>query len=158
MGLYHQFQAAITFANLIHFIQILLYKIEMIMQNPSEERFDEDLKSTSKTRYYSMYMVCSENFRHLSNYTCMVLWCSAYHYCKTSFIETWTNALQNFKSWSWRVRDLQWSGSLTMLQAGNMVKHFLRVIHTTITQYHRSISPISINLSIHQNVSFKKYI
>lgn len=42
MGLYHNFKAAVTLANLIPFIQIQVYKFETIMQSPCYEGFDEN--------------------------------------------------------------------------------------------------------------------
>ena len=45
MGLYHHFQTAITFANLIppHLnMRIYVYKLETVRQNLCLERFDED--------------------------------------------------------------------------------------------------------------------
>ena len=42
MGLYHQLKMTITFGNLINFIQIHIYKLEMIIRNPCQERLDED--------------------------------------------------------------------------------------------------------------------
>lgn len=42
MGLYHQFQMAATFANLIPFIQVREYKFEMIIQKPCQEIFNQD--------------------------------------------------------------------------------------------------------------------
>ena len=42
MSLYHQFQTAITFANLNPFIQIRVYQLEMIIRNPRYKGFDED--------------------------------------------------------------------------------------------------------------------
>ena len=42
MGLHHQLQMAGTFANLIAFIQVRVYKFEMIIQKPCQEIFNED--------------------------------------------------------------------------------------------------------------------
>ena len=42
MDLYHQFQTAITFANLIPFIHVQVYKFEIIIQNLCQEGFNED--------------------------------------------------------------------------------------------------------------------
>ena len=42
MGLYHQLQMAATFANFIPFIQVRVYKSEMIIQKPCQEIFNED--------------------------------------------------------------------------------------------------------------------
>ena len=41
MGLYHQFQAAVTFMNLIPFIQIHVHKLGTIMQSLCWGGFDE---------------------------------------------------------------------------------------------------------------------
>ena len=42
MGLYQQFQTAITFANLIPFIQMHVYKFGMIIQSSCSEGFVEN--------------------------------------------------------------------------------------------------------------------
>ena len=41
MGLYHEFQTAITFVNLL-FVQIHVYKFEMVIQNSCYKGLDED--------------------------------------------------------------------------------------------------------------------
>ena len=73
MSLYDHFHAAIAFTNLIPFIYMCTYKFEIIMQNPCYERFDEDhfVQSlrTFKITYYSRYILCSNNFLPLPNYT-----------------------------------------------------------------------------------------
>ena len=45
-------------------------------------------------------------------------------YCTTIFNKAWTQVLRRFKSFSRRVRDLWWWGSLTMVQAGNRLNTF----------------------------------
>ena len=43
MGLYENFETVITFANLISFIYIRIYKFGMIIQSSHYAGFDEDL-------------------------------------------------------------------------------------------------------------------
>ena len=65
-------------------------------------------------------------------------WCSAHHYCTTSFNEIWTQVLCKLKSCSQRVGDSRWWGSLTMVPPGNKAKRLSWVNHTTktINHYH----------------------
>ena len=68
----------------------------------------------------------------------MVLWCSSYHYCTTSFNKSWTQLLHRFKSCWQHVGDSRWWGSLTMILAENkakpppLVKHTTKTIHLVI--------------------------
>ena len=55
---------------------------------------------------------------------------SVYHYCTTSWKEAWTKVLLRLKSCSWRVGDLRWWGSLTMIPVGNETTRLLPVNHT----------------------------
>ena len=55
----------------------------------------------------------------VSNEALVVLRCSSYHYCTTSFNKAWTQVLHRFKSCLLHVRDLWWWGSLTMVPARN---------------------------------------
>ena len=64
-------------------------------------------------------------------------WCSGYHHRTTSFNKAWTQDLCRFKCYFWRVRDLKWWGSLTMVLAGNKAKHLSPVNHTTKTTHHQ---------------------
>ena len=63
-------------------------------------------------------------------------WCSGYHYCTTSFNQSWTQVLRRLKPCLRRVGDSWWWGSLTMVQAGNKAKCLLSVYHTTKTIHH----------------------
>ena len=68
----------------------------------------------------------------------VALWCSAYHYCTTSFNYAWTQILRRFKPYAQRVGDSRWWGSLTMVPAGNKAKRLSSFNHTTkaIHQHH----------------------
>ena len=59
-----------------------------------------------------------KNPQRISGFLIVALWWSGYHYCTTSVNKARTNVLCRFKSYSWRVRDLQWWVSLTMVLAG----------------------------------------
>ena len=64
MGLYHQFQTVITFANVIPFILIRVdnsLKFQTVIQNFCQNGFDED--------DFVPYIPCSNSFLHLPNYT-----------------------------------------------------------------------------------------
>ena len=63
-------------------------------------------------------------------------WCSGYYYCTISFNKAWTLVLRRFKSYSRRVGDSRWWGTLTMVPAGNKAKPFR---HSTIPQNNSSI-------------------
>ena len=67
-------------------------------------------------------------------------WCSGYHYCTTSFNNAWTQVLRWFKSFSRRVGDSRWWGSLTMVPAGNKSKSLSSVNHTTKAIHHQFIT------------------
>ena len=77
------------------------------------------------------------SLNHLHDIQLFVLpsWCNGYHYCKTSFIKAWTQALRRFKSCSWRVGDSRWGGSLTIIPVENKAKQLSSVNHTTKTIY-----------------------
>ena len=66
----------------------------------------------------------------------MVLYCSGYRYCTTSFNKARTQVLRRFKSYSRRVGDSRWWGSLTVVPAGNKAYHLSSVNHTTKTIHH----------------------
>ena len=83
----------------------------------------------------------------------MALWCSGYHYCATSFNETWTQVLRRFKSCLWHVGDSQWWGSLTVVLAGNKAKHLSLVNHTTSTIHlhlHRHLQEFFLKIIIRE--------
>ena len=71
MGVCHYFQTALTFANLIPFIQIRVCKSETIIQNPCYEALDEDNVVqnlwASRIMYYSLYILWSNVSLHLPN-------------------------------------------------------------------------------------------
>ena len=62
--------------------------------------------------------------------------CSGYHYYTTLLDKAWTQVLRRFKSYSRRVRNSRWWGSLTMVPAGNEVKRLSSVNHATKTILH----------------------
>ena len=63
----------------------------------------------------------------------LILWCSGYHYCTTSFNKAWTQVLpgNRFKSCWRRVRDSRWWGYLAVVPATNKAKRLSSVNHTT---------------------------
>ena len=79
-------------------------------------------------------MVC--NFMFKQHHHIVAQWCSGYHYCTTSFNKTWTQVLCRFKPCSWHVLGSRWSGSLTMVPAGNKAKCLLSVNHNAKTIHH----------------------
>ena len=66
----------------------------------------------------------------------VVLWCSLYHYCTTSFTKAWTKVPHRLKYCWRRLGDLRWWESLTMVPAGNKTTHLLSVNDTTQTIHH----------------------
>ena len=54
-------------------------------------------------------------------------WCSSFHYCTISFYKFWTQVLRRFKPCSWRVRDLRWWESLTVVLTGNNASCLFRL-------------------------------
>ena len=81
-------------------------------------------------------------------------WCSGYHYCPTSFNETWTQVLRRFKSCSRCVGDSWWWGSLTRVPAGNKAKHLSSVNHTTKAIHHHHHQQIFLFLI---QITFQKF-
>ena len=86
----------------------------------------------NESYFLLLYVLCSGKlFIYI-----VVPWCRGYHYCTSSFSETWIQVLRRFKSCSRRVGDWRWWGSLTMVPAGNKTKHILSVNHTTKIIHH----------------------
>ena len=79
-------------------------------------------------------MFFSSNVFNVHNEGLVVLWCSGYHCCTTSFNYAWTQVLHKFKSCLQRVGDLR--GSLTMVPTGNKAKPLSPVNHTRKTIHH----------------------
>ena len=80
-------------------------------------------------------------------------WCSDYHHCTTSYNQSWTQAFRKFKPCSWRVRNLRWWGSLTMVPAGNKAKHLSSVNHSTKTiHHHKRVASRVVKLLKTQNI------
>ena len=72
----------------------------------------------------------------------VVLWCSNYHYCITSFNKVWTQVLRRFKYCLQHVGDSQWWEFLTIVPAGNKAKHPWMVDHTTQTIHFHHHHPL----------------
>ena len=100
--------------------------------------------------YNDKYPTSAEKLLKKDNAISVTPWCSGYHYYKTSFNSTWTQVLRRLNSCSWRVGDLRWWGSLTMVRAGNKAKCL-----SSVNKYHKKQFIIIIIISTQtQNLHF----
>ena len=81
-------------------------------------------------------------------------WCSDYHCCISLFNKVGTYVLHSFKSYSWRVQDLEWLEHLKIFLAGNKTSGFFPFNHSGKT-IHRH--PLEIFLAYGSHVPFLCY-
>ena len=84
-----------------------------------------------KTHFKNLADLLQDLYKVSNNF--VTPWCNAYHYCISSFNKAWPQVLRRFKSYSQRVGDSRWWGSLKMVRAGNKVERLSSVNHTTKT-------------------------
>ena len=106
-------------------------------------------KQITFSKKYLLFVVkmISSSHKNIAN-SKLVLWCSGYHYCTTSFNKAGTQVLSRLKSCLWCVRDSRWWGSLTMFLAGNKAKCLLLINHTTKTIHHLIIIKSKCKISL----------